>query len=113
MKASTTSPVTAPLQRVWAPALRLRALRENEPPTGKPPASADTTLDAPWPTNSRSESQRRRSWAANVRAIEEASTNPTSAMITPAPSSDGSSDQGRWKTGSTMSFGIAPTSAPE
>ena len=33
-KASTTSPVIAPLARVRAPALWLSALRENEPPTG-------------------------------------------------------------------------------
>ncbi len=33
-KASTASPVIAPLARVTAPAPWLSALRENEPPTG-------------------------------------------------------------------------------
>ena len=82
-------PVTAPLQRLCPPARRLSELRENEPPTGKPPENAAATFATPWPTNSRSESHRSRSSAANVRAIEPASAYPTTAITVPETSSAG------------------------
>ena len=45
--ASTASPVTAPLQRVRAPAMRFNALRVNDPPTGIPLTSPAARLAAP------------------------------------------------------------------
>ena len=50
--AITRTPVTAPLQRVFAPEIRFTALREKDPPTGKPAVAPATTLASPWLTNS-------------------------------------------------------------
>ena len=57
-KQRTATPVTAPARRVRAPACRFRELRENEPPTGKPPDTAEARLAAPWLTSSWFASQR-------------------------------------------------------
>ena len=62
--ASTKAPVIAPDQGLVAPAIRLSELRENEPPTGKAPDTAEARLATPWLTISRLAFQRRRSAAA-------------------------------------------------
>jgi hypothetical protein len=88
-RARTASPVTAPLHADLAPANRFRALREKDPPTGKPPVNAAATLAAPWETNSRLASQCRRSWPAKLRAMAAGSAKPTRAITAPATSSCG------------------------
>ncbi len=59
--ASTARPVIPPLERLVAPAILFRAVREKEPPTGKPALSPDARLATPWEISSRSGSQGRRS----------------------------------------------------
>ena len=62
--ASTKAPVMAPDQALVAPASRLSALREKEPPTGNAPDTAAARLATPWLTISRLAFHGRRSAAA-------------------------------------------------
>src|ERR671925_1169856 len=84
--ASTVRPLIAPLHWVRAPAKRLSELRDNEPPTGKPPTAPAARLAIPWLTNSRFGSQLVRSEVAKVRAMAEASAKPTTAITSPGTS---------------------------
>src|SRR5688500_8313769 len=111
--ASTARPVTAPLQRVRAPALWLIALRENDPPTGKPEENAAAMFAVPWLTNSRSGFQRERSMAAYVRAIAAGSANPTNAMMRPGMRSSKLEAQGRSVVIGGIPAGMPPTFGPE
>ncbi len=111
-RASTASPVIAPLQGVRAPACRLSALRENEPPIGKPPVSPAATLAAPWETNSRSALQGILSLAAKLRAIDAGSAKPTTAMMAPGTSNERASPHGRPSDTGGTPTSISPTRAP-
>src|SRR5262249_60702737 len=105
--------VTSELAEVRAPARRLSALRENEPPTGKPPENAAATLATPCAAHSRFGSQRVRSRAAYVRAIDAISAKPTTAMIAPGSNSDGRSPHGSSTENGGAPSGTGPTRAPE
>lgn len=109
---STANPVTAPLHGVLAPACRLRALRENDPPIGKPPVKPAARFAAPCETNSRLASHGRRSLAAKFRAIDAGSAKPTTAMIAPGTSSRSASDHDRSTDRGGTPTSMSPTLAP-
>jgi hypothetical protein len=112
MNATTASAAIIPLHVVRAPASRLSALREKEPPIGKPPTTNEVRLPAPCETNSRFASQRRRSIAAKLRAIDDGSMKPTSAITTPGMIRCGSCDHGRWNEGAATAVRTGPTIGP-
>ena len=93
--ASVNAPTIAPAQRVRAPAARFSAVRENEPPTGRPPATPAARLAVPWATSSRSASQAPAPLPARSRAIAVGSMNPTTAITSAGRSSVAASPQGR------------------
>ena len=109
----TATPVIAPLHRERAPARWFRLERPKEPPTGKPLDRAAATLATPWLMNSRSGSHGRRSMTANVREMEAASANPTSAITPPGINSSGSCGQGTSRGRGGRPAGTSPTIAPE
>ena len=92
---STNAPVMAPDHPLVAPAMRLSELRENEPPTGKAPETAEARLATPWLTISRLAFHGSRSAAAKVRAMAAGSAKPTSAMTAAGSSRLGAFDHGK------------------
>ena len=111
-KTNTAAPVTIPDQRETAPHRWFRLLRENEPSTGIPPKTPDTTLAAPWARNSRSGSHRTRSWLAKPRAMAVDSAKPTRAMTIPGKTSWGRCRQGNVRDGKGRVPGTSPTTGP-
>src|SRR5690606_30311253 len=108
--ASTMTPVTAPLHRVRAPAIRFSAERENDPPAGYPPNSPAPTFARPCPTNSRSGSHGVWSARAYRRAIEAGSAKPITPMTAAGTNSVGTASHGSARVSSGKPLGIAPTS---
>ena len=111
-KSRTTSPVIRPLAVVRAPASRLSALRENDAPTGNPPNTPAARFATPWLRNSRFAFQGLRSSVAYVRAIEDASTKPISAITSAGTSSSGSECSGSESVSGGRPACTLPTSAP-
>ncbi len=77
--------------RLTAPAWTFAELRTATPATGSPPSTPDTTLAAPWPSSSRSRSERPTRAADPDRPAPPASSSgreATSLSTATAPSSD-------------------------